>query len=74
MTSPFEELANAIVIQACKDYREALIRLRRFPRDKRAKGTAAECERFFRSEWYRILTNLDAEILMERIKREVNDR
>ena len=72
MINRFEELANAVVVQACRDYRDALITLKRFPRDTRAKVTVSECEGFFRSEWYGILTDLNAEILMKRIKREVN--
>ena len=71
MTSPFEELANAIIVQACRDYREALITLKRFPRDTQARATVSGCESFFRSEWFDILTNLDGEVLMKRIKREV---
>lgn len=74
MTNPCEELANAIIIQACRDYRESLIMLRRHPRDTQAKQTAAECESFFRSEWFGLLTNLDGIVLMQKIKREVNDR
>ena len=71
MTNPCEELANAIIIQACRDYRESLILLHRHPRDTQAKQTVAECERFFRSEWFGILTNLDGDVLMQKIKREV---
>ena len=31
--NPFEELANAIVIQASKDYMKALKKLKKYPRD-----------------------------------------
>lgn len=29
-----------------------------------------ECERFFRSEWFKALTNVDGEALMRRIQEE----
>ena len=60
--NPYENIANAIVIQACKDYRRAY---RRYLRRYRSTGTPdaelAELEAFFRSAWYRSLTALDGE-------------
>jgi hypothetical protein len=53
MTTPYENLANAIVLQAVKDYRDALKRLKKKPQNKAAMADAMECERFFRSPWYR---------------------
>lgn len=47
---PYEKLANAIVIQAAKDYRTALRKLKRNPRNHLAKGEAESIERFFRSD------------------------
>lgn len=49
MTTPYENLANAIVLQAVKDYRDALKRLKKKPQNKAAMADAMECERFFRS-------------------------
>ena len=69
----YTELANAIVIQAAKDYRKALKTLKRYPRYEPAKAMVAEVEEFFRSEWYRTLTSVDAEMLMRKIWREIND-
>lgn len=69
----YTELANAIVIQAAKDYRKALKTLKRYPRYEPAKAVVAEVEEFFRSEWYRTLTSVDAEMLMRKIRREIND-
>lgn len=48
----YTELANAIVIQAAKDYRKALKTLKRYPRYEPAKAVVAEVEEFFRSDWY----------------------
>ena len=62
--NPFEELANAIVIQAAKDYRAALKKLKKYPRD-------ADCESFFRSSWYSTLTSVDGELLMRKLQMEV---
>lgn len=39
---PYEELANAIIVQACKDYRLT---------DN--EDDLKEIERFFHSEWFR---------------------
>ena len=69
----YTELANAIVIQAAKDYRNALKTLKRYPRYEPAKKVVAEVEEFFRSEWYRTLTSVDADMLMTKIRREIND-
>ena len=69
----YTELANAIVIQAAKDYRKALKTLKRYPRYEPAKAVVAEVEEFFRSEWYRTLTSVDADMLMRKIRREIND-
>jgi hypothetical protein len=67
--NPIEELCNAIIIQAVKDYREALkgVTVGRQPRTK----TIHELERFFRSKWFTCLTTLDGERLMERLREEV---
>ena len=69
----YTELANAIIIQAVKDYRNALKTLKRYPRYEPAKKVVAEVEEFFRSEWYRTLTSVDADMLMTKIRREIND-
>ena len=47
----YEKLANAIVLQAVKDYRTALKRVARHPKDRDGLATKSECERFFRSGW-----------------------
>ena len=69
----YTDLANAIIIQAVKDYRKALKTLKRYPRNEPAKAVVEEVEEFFRSEWYRTLTSVDADMLMRKIRREIND-
>jgi hypothetical protein len=69
--NPYEELANAIVLKAVKDYREALGILRYNPNDKDASISKEEIERFFRSGWFGLLTKLDPEMLISRLRKEV---
>ena len=60
MDTPYENLANAIVLQAVKDYR--------LHDDEKE---LVSIERFFRSGWFGVLTNLDPELLIGRLKQEV---
>ena len=70
---PYENLANAIVIQACKDYRKAYKQyLRRLKSTDKPSDELVELEQFFRSAWFQTLTNADGEYLMDRIKKEVS--
>ena len=59
---PYLNLANAIVAVAVDDYRTAL----KSGNEKLTK----HLERFFHSGWYRMLTSLDAEVLMGRLRHE----
>ena len=58
------ELANAIIAQAAKDYRAALNQLSLNPNDKVAQRERNSIERFFRSDFFSILTNLNGEVLL----------
>ena len=69
--SHYEELANAIVVQAVVDYRIAAKRLEKHPLDKMHKHTQQEVLRFFRSGWFEQLTTLDSEALIEKLAKEV---
>lgn len=55
-------LTNAIILQSCKDYRKAL--------KQDDKATIREIESFFRSEWYRMLTKINGEYLIDRLRKE----
>ena len=57
--NPYENLANAIVLQTVKDYRLT---------DDEAE--LAEIERFFRSDWFGVLTDVDPEYLIRRLRKE----
>lgn len=67
---PYERLANAIVIQAVKDWRLAAKTLKKHPRYDSAKQMKAECERFFRSEWFVALTNVDGNVVLRKLEEE----
>lgn len=71
MDRNYEDLANAIVLQAAKDYREALNKLKEEPENTGAKLMKIDVESFFRSSWYERLTSLDPEILLEQLKEEI---
>ena len=64
----YEKLANAIVLQAVRDYRTALKRVARHPKDRDGLAVKNECERFFRSGWFELLSGLDGEALMKKIQ------
>lgn len=71
---PYENLANAIILQAVKDYRAALKKLKRNPYSNLSitKAEIASIERFFRSPWYEALTNVDGELLIKKLREEVS--
>ena len=69
----YEKLANAIILQAVKDYRMALQILKRCPNNADALADIEEIERFFRSQWYGALTSVDGEMLIRKLNEEVED-
>ena len=68
---PYQALANAIVELAVKDYKTALKYYYRHPNRKEYADDVSRLERFFRSGWYGMLTNLDGELLMNGVRRMV---
>ena len=73
MTTPYENLSNAIILMAVKDYRSALKKLKKRPNYEPAKIMKSEVERFFRSDWYRELTSVDGEYLISKLQAEVDE-
>ena len=71
MNDPYENLANAIILQAANDYRAALRTLERNLKYTPALQDKSEVERFFRSEWYKLLTSVDGETLLRMLREEV---
>lgn len=72
--TPYENLANGIVLRAVEDYRDALRELRINPSYPNALRTVSDVERFFRSGWFSVLTSLDGVVLMERLRKERNEK
>ncbi len=56
----YQALANGIIEQAVKDYRDALRRLKKHP----------DVEEFFHSSWYGVLTQVDPDYLIDRLRKE----
>lgn len=57
----YEKLANAIVLQAVRDWRDGS------EEDKR------EVEHFFRSSWFSVLTRLEPDILISKLRKELSE-
>ena len=70
MTDAYENLANAIILLAVKDYRLALKLLSKNPHSRSAMVAVNEMERFFRSDWYETLTSVDGEMLIRKLREE----
>lgn len=64
----YQDLAHAIIVQAVEDYRKALngISYNSHPPEEIVK----DIEKFFRSEYYRALTKVNGEYLIQQIRRE----
>ena len=56
---PYQELANAIILQAVHEYRDTM-----------NQKTLSEIEEFFLSDWFEILTNIDGRDLLMKLRRE----
>ncbi len=66
------KLIEAIVVQAAQDYRQNLRRKK--PRKKKEPNNSIrDIERFFNSEWFCMLTNVDGKQLLQALKNE-NDK
>lgn len=71
MTNSFENLANAIILKAVKDYRKVLRTLVECPDDRNAYNKRIRIEQFFHSDYFCVLSNLDPVALLARLNREV---
>lgn len=73
----YSGLANAIVYRAVCDYRLALKRQRNAKTvdDKyNAEYKLSELRVFFNSQWFGVLTTLDAQYLMQRMEQQMLER
>ena len=71
--NPYEKLANAIVLQAVSDYRAALKKVKKNSNNRDAIDGSLQIEKFFRSEWYQVLTSVDGKYLIEKLREEVSE-
>lgn len=69
---PYEALGNAVVLQAVKDYREAVHKLSRGKKNTNVESTKQECERFFQSPYFNVFTQLDGKALLSQLEKEVS--
>ena len=74
MTRPYENLINAIVLQAVKDYRDDIKRLKKNTTNTDAMSTAMEIERFFHSAWYQTITSVDGDYLIQKLREEAKSK
>jgi hypothetical protein len=68
----YEDFANAIIKKAADDYRNALDGLGYDQKDP--DRVIREIERFFHSKWFKILTSVDGDYLIEKIRQEHEEK
>ena len=68
---PYERLANAIILQAASDYRRDLKKLKKNPQNRGVQDEVMQIEKFFRSSWYQVLTTVDGEFLIQKLRKEI---
>lgn len=70
---PYESLANAIILQAVKDFRKCIKVVKRNGRNKeQAIREMREIVDFIKSPWFRVLTDLDPQVLLEKLQEEAS--
>lgn len=69
----WENLANAIIVCAVKDYVNAYRRILRHPDNVSAQEEVTQLELFFFGAWYAKLTDLDPHYLLNRVKEELEN-
>ena len=71
---PWQNMANAIIIRAVEDWRDASSYVARRKtggkRVKAAKDIVTECEEFFKGEWIQQLTDVDGKYILETLQSE----
>ena len=63
-------LANAIILQAVSDYRKSLRGIKACQYIS-AENMKRDCEEFFESEWFSILTKTNGKQLMRKLQYEI---
>ena len=65
-----ERLANAIILQAAKDYRAARRKIRKKPDNREAQAEIASIRRFFLSQWFSALSDADGSYILRKLDGE----
>ena len=73
MENGYRSLAAAIVLQAIKDYRKAAKRYKAEKAKEKSLWEMQEITQFIRSGWFRALTDLDPDAVLERLKEEFEE-
>ena len=70
----YQNLANAIIIRAVKDFRRCLKVAKKNNRNKEAAiKEMKEIVEFIKSPWFRTLTSLEPSVLLKKLHQEVED-
>ena len=68
--SCWEDLANAVIVQAVEDYLAAHRTLQKFPGNYTALLTQKEVLEFLKSRWYRNLTSVDPSVIVRHLENQ----
>lgn len=68
---PWENLANAIILQVVADYKTSRRRLEKHPNNVDAQRVMGEVMRFFHSKWYEDLTSVPADYLIASVNKRM---
>ena len=66
-------LANAIILDAVREYRKACKKYRKSTKSSDALAAKRQCLKFFRSDWFKVLTDIDGEMLISKLDQEVSE-
>lgn len=70
---PYEKLGNAVVLQAVRDYRNAVKKLSHGKKNVLAESMKHKCECFFLSPHFNTFTSLDGKALLAQLEKEVSE-
>ena len=70
---PYQSLANSVILLAVKDYRRGLKMRKKRPQSGTARFLIEDAERFFKSDWFTVLTDVQGEWLINKIREEFKD-
>ncbi len=73
----WDDLAKAIVFQACEDYKKHYSIIQKYTLKKYvnvSKGYVKEIERFFFSGWFAALCNIDPHIILKELQQQCKNK